>query len=127
MSDALKVALLGCGVVGSEVVRLLDDQADDLAARIGAPLELAGIAVRRPARHTDVPADLLTTDAAALIAWDDASVRWVGVDRSAWFGSPCKVAASGRGRRGSTIVCAGRHGDYSTTDRCGICVCLGIA
>jgi homoserine dehydrogenase len=71
MSDALKVALLGCGAVGSQVVRLLAEQADDLAARVGAPLELAGIAVRRPARHADLPADLLTTDADALVARDD--------------------------------------------------------
>jgi homoserine dehydrogenase len=49
MSDALRVALLGCGVVGSQVVRLLDEQADELAARVGVPLELAGVAVRRPA------------------------------------------------------------------------------
>ncbi|MGN6605457.1 MAG: homoserine dehydrogenase [Jatrophihabitans sp.] len=71
MSDALRVALLGCGVVGSQVVRLLDEQADDLAARIGAPLELAGVAVRRPAKHHDVPAELLTTDAEALVTRDD--------------------------------------------------------
>ena len=32
----LKVALLGCGVVGTEVARLLTEQADDLAARVGA-------------------------------------------------------------------------------------------
>lgn len=74
MSDALKIALLGCGVVGSEVVRLLDEQADDLAARVGAPLELAGIAVRRPARHSDVPAELLTTDAESLVARDDVDL-----------------------------------------------------
>ena len=43
----LKVALLGCGVVGSEVARLLTEQADDLALRVGAQLELVGIAVRR--------------------------------------------------------------------------------
>ena len=43
----LKVALLGCGVVGTEVARLLTEQADDLALRVGARLELAGIAVRR--------------------------------------------------------------------------------
>ena len=43
----LKVALLGCGSVGSQVARLLTEQADDLALRIGARLELAGIAVRR--------------------------------------------------------------------------------
>ena len=31
----LKVALLGCGVVGTEVARLLTEQADDLALRVG--------------------------------------------------------------------------------------------
>jgi homoserine dehydrogenase len=74
MSDALRVALLGCGVVGSSVARLLTDQADDLAARVGVPLELAGIAVRRPNRHPDVPQELLTTDAAALVARDDIDI-----------------------------------------------------
>ena len=67
----LRVALLGCGVVGSSVARLLTEQADDLAARVGVPLELAGIAVRRPNRHTDVPAELLTTDAHELVTRPD--------------------------------------------------------
>src|SRR5260370_9344210 len=44
---SLKVALLGCGVVGSQVARLLTEQGDDLAVRVGAGLELAGIAGRR--------------------------------------------------------------------------------
>jgi homoserine dehydrogenase len=70
----VKVALLGCGTVGSQVVRLLGEQAADLAARVGEPLELAGIAVRRPARHRDVPAGLLTTDAAALVERPDVDV-----------------------------------------------------
>jgi homoserine dehydrogenase len=48
MTKPLRVALLGCGNVGTEVARLLVEQADDLAARIGNPVELAGIAVRRP-------------------------------------------------------------------------------
>jgi len=74
MSDAIRIALLGCGVVGSQVVRLLEEQADDLAARVGAPLELAGVAVRRPARHQDLPPDLVTTDAAALVTRDDVDV-----------------------------------------------------
>jgi homoserine dehydrogenase len=72
--SALRVAVLGCGIVGSQVVRLLNEQADDLAARVGARLELAGVAVRRPARHTDVPAELLTTDAGALVARDDVDL-----------------------------------------------------
>ncbi|MGA4990972.1 homoserine dehydrogenase [Nonomuraea bangladeshensis] len=72
----LKVALLGCGVVGSQVIRLLHEQADDLAARVGAPLELAGVAVRRLGRKRDVEVDpaLLTTDAEALVARDDVDI-----------------------------------------------------
>lgn len=74
MNRPLRVALLGCGVVGSQVVRLLHEQAGDLAARVGVPLELAGIAVRRPQRHADVPPDLLTTDAEALVARADVDL-----------------------------------------------------
>jgi len=72
--SGIGVALLGCGVVGSQVARLLDEQAGDLAARVGAPVRLRGVAVRRPRRHPQVPADLLTTDAAALAARDDVDV-----------------------------------------------------
>ncbi|MEN3536136.1 homoserine dehydrogenase [Microbispora sp. ZYX-F-249] len=73
---ALRVALLGCGVVGSQVVRLLREQADDLAARVGAPLELAGVAVRRLGRKRDADVDpaLLTTDAEALVTRDDVDI-----------------------------------------------------
>ncbi|MGH6657292.1 MAG: homoserine dehydrogenase [Actinocrinis sp.] len=73
---ALKVALLGCGVVGSEVARLMTTTAADLAARIGAPLELAGIAVRRPNRVRDLPVDpaLFTTDALGLATRPDVDV-----------------------------------------------------
>lgn len=68
--------MLGCGSVGSQVVRLLGEQADDLAARVGARVELAGVAVRRldAPREVDVPAELLTTDAAALVARDDVDL-----------------------------------------------------
>src|SRR5919206_2590409 len=74
MSDALKVALLGCGTVGGAVLRLLTDQSDDLAARIGRPVEVAGVAVRRPDRHPGVPAGLLTTDAHELVTRDDVDL-----------------------------------------------------
>jgi homoserine dehydrogenase len=70
----LKVALLGCGTVGSAVLRLMSEQADDLAARIGRPVEVAGIAVRRPDHHPDVPAHLLTTDAEGLVTRDDVDL-----------------------------------------------------
>ncbi|MBD8870116.1 homoserine dehydrogenase [Nocardioides donggukensis] len=66
----LKVAVLGCGSVGSQVVRLLTEQADDLAARVGAPVELVGVAVRRldAPREVEVAPGLLTTDAHGLVS-----------------------------------------------------------
>jgi homoserine dehydrogenase len=72
----VRLALLGCGTVGAQVVRLLHEQAGDLAARVGAPVELAGIAVRRPGRVRDVPADpaLFTTDALGLVKRPDVDV-----------------------------------------------------
>ena len=69
------VALLGCGTVGSEVVRLLGLGADELAGRVGARLALRGVAVRR--RDVDRPGvdpALLTTDAQELVARDDVDV-----------------------------------------------------
>ncbi len=71
----LKVALLGCGVVGSEVARIMTTHADDLAARIGAPVELAGVAVRRPGKVREgIDPGLVTTDATALVKRGDIDV-----------------------------------------------------
>ncbi|MGH3325172.1 MAG: homoserine dehydrogenase [Streptomyces sp.] len=71
----LKVALLGCGVVGSEVARIMTTHADDLAARIGAPVELAGVAVRRPDRVREgIDPTLVTTDAVGLARREDVDV-----------------------------------------------------
>jgi len=72
----LRLALLGCGSVGSQVVRLLREQSTDLTARIGAPVELVGVAVRRPElqRDADVPRGLLTTDAEGLVGRGDVDL-----------------------------------------------------
>ncbi|MGR7023566.1 homoserine dehydrogenase [Geodermatophilus sp. URMC 62] len=70
----LKVALLGCGTVGSAVLRLVEEQADDLTARVGRPVEVVGVAVRRPDRHPGVPAAMLTTDAHGLVTRDDVDL-----------------------------------------------------
>jgi homoserine dehydrogenase len=76
VTDSLRVALLGCGVVGSDVVRLLHAHRDDIAQRVGVPIELAGIAVRRPARDRDLPVDpsLFTSDATALVSREDVDI-----------------------------------------------------
>ena len=73
----LRVALLGCGAVGSQVFRLLGEQAGDLAARVGAPLQVAGVAVRDPAgraRAAGVPDELITTDAMGLVTRPDVDI-----------------------------------------------------
>jgi homoserine dehydrogenase len=71
----LRVALLGCGVVGSEVARLITGQAEDLRARVGRPLELVGIAVRQYVRERPgIDPGLLTTDGEALVSRDDVDL-----------------------------------------------------
>ena len=76
----LRVALLGCGVVGTQVARLLTEQADDLASRVGAPLELVGIAVRDASAPRDAAVDrsLLTEDATSLVERADIVVEVMG-------------------------------------------------
>ncbi|MET9489820.1 homoserine dehydrogenase [Nocardia sp. NPDC006630] len=73
-SQTIGVAVLGRGTVGSEVVRLLLSDATELATRAGAPIVLRGVAVRHPERHRDLPDDLVTDDAAALIVRDDVDI-----------------------------------------------------
>jgi homoserine dehydrogenase len=71
----LKVALLGCGNVGSQVARLLREEADELTARIGARLEIAGIAVRRLSHpRPGIDPALLTTDPMELATRPDIDI-----------------------------------------------------
>jgi len=76
----LKVALLGCGNVGAQVARILLDDADMLASRAGARLELAGIAVRNidAPREVELPRELFTTDAETLVKDADLVIELMG-------------------------------------------------
>ena len=77
----LRIALLGCGVVGSSVARLLTEHAADLTARVGRPLEIVGVAVRRPGKDrsgTGVDASLFTTDAEDLVTRADVVIEVIG-------------------------------------------------
>ncbi|KUI30856.1 homoserine dehydrogenase [Mycobacterium sp. IS-1742] len=68
------VAVLGLGNVGSEVVRIIEQSAADLAARVGAPLVLRGVGVRRVADDRGVPADLLTDNVEELVSREDVDI-----------------------------------------------------
>ncbi|AUH69476.1 homoserine dehydrogenase [Gordonia sp. PS3] len=74
-SRPIGVAVLGMGNVGTEVVRILTQNAADLRARIGAPLVLRGVAVRDASRAREgVDPALLTDDPHSLVARDDVDM-----------------------------------------------------
>ena len=62
----LRVGMLGCGVVGGEVARLIVANQKDLTARSGAQLDLVKIGVRNLARP-NVAKDLLTNDLESIV------------------------------------------------------------
>lgn len=60
--------MLGCGVVGSNVARLLHEDSGDFAARSGATLTLAKVAVKNvSAKRDHVPASIITSDALSVV------------------------------------------------------------
>jgi homoserine dehydrogenase len=69
MSDPLNLALLGCGVVGGGVAKLLLEQRERLTSRAGGPLNLKRVVVRDPGkpRAVPLPPNLVSTDLQAAI------------------------------------------------------------
>lgn len=64
----LNIGMLGCGVVGSNVARLLKEDSGDFAARSGATLSLTKVAVRDTnAVREHVPAAIITSDANSVV------------------------------------------------------------
>lgn len=78
----VRVALLGCGSVGSQVAAALAEGSAtraELSARAGAEIELVGVAVRDAGRaRQGVDPALLTTDSAELVRRADVVVELVG-------------------------------------------------
>jgi len=75
-SRSVHVGLLGCGHVGSALVRLITENAGEIEARTGVRLEVTRVAVRNLARERDValPASVFTHDGAAVVTADDVDV-----------------------------------------------------
>lgn len=61
---SIAVGFLGCGTVGSAVLRLLDEHADEIADRSGCRFDVRRVAVRdlRRTRAVPLPADRFTSD-----------------------------------------------------------------
>ena len=69
------MGILGCGTVGSALLELLAERRGDIAARCGVALDPVAVAVRSPERpRPGVPAELLTGDAASVVAHPDVDV-----------------------------------------------------
>jgi homoserine dehydrogenase len=120
----LRVALLGCGVVGSAVATMLVEHEDELAARVGAPVELVGIAVRRAARDRSglpVDPDLFTTDADGLVTRADVVVEVIGGIEPA-RGLILRAMEHGASVVSANKVLLAEDGPslYAAADRCGV-------
>ncbi len=75
MSEPLKVALLGAGVVGSQVARIILNEEETLTQRIGRRLELVGIGVRSMDRERPgIDPALFTTDLDGLVSRGDLDI-----------------------------------------------------
>src|SRR6266478_1635151 len=69
------ICLLGCGIVGSGVAKILADQADLLKRRVGARFDIRHVVVRDLQKHKMKGGLPFTTNAPAAI--DDPSVQIV--------------------------------------------------
>jgi homoserine dehydrogenase len=103
----LRVAVLGAGTVGREVVRALLERPDSLRAADGAPLELAGVAVRDVARAVaaGIPEGLLTDAPAHLVADPEVHVivEVMGGDE------PARTLIAAALSAGKSVVTANKH------------------
>ena len=77
---SVRVALIGCGTVGTEVARLLLTHGDELTARVGDDVEFVGIAERSLDADRDpvIPRDLVTTDWRELVRRADVVIELIG-------------------------------------------------
>ncbi|MCU0704081.1 MAG: homoserine dehydrogenase [Fimbriiglobus sp.] len=77
MAEPLGVAVIGCGTVGTGVVKILTEQSGRLEQRSGRSIQLRRVVVRDPAkaRGVTLPSGILGTDVAAAVR--DPSVHVV--------------------------------------------------
>jgi len=72
----IRIGMLGCGTVGSAVVRMLAEHGDDIAMRAEVRLAVTRVAVRDVGRERDVPVsrEVFTTDASSIVADPDVDI-----------------------------------------------------
>jgi homoserine dehydrogenase len=105
--QSLRVAVLGAGTVGREVIRALVDRPAELTVDGRPALELAGVAVRDvdAAARRGLPAELLTDAPAHLVASGDADV----VVELMGGGEPARTLIAAALGAGVPVVTANKH------------------
>lgn len=76
MAEVIGVGMLGCGIVGSSVARIMHEHADEIADRVGARLDVRQVAVRNLAKERDVPIprELFTDDPRKVVSDPDVQI-----------------------------------------------------
>jgi homoserine dehydrogenase len=83
----LNIGLFGCGVVGSGVYRIIEEQRESIARQTGSLLDITRVCVLHPEkpRAVGVPQEIITTDSGSVL--DDPSIdiviEVIGGDRQA--------------------------------------------
>jgi homoserine dehydrogenase len=124
-ADELGVGLLGCGTVGSAVVRLLQTNAEQIRQRTGVAFRLAAVAAAHPSKPRDLRLEpgILTGDARAVVADErvDAVVEVIGGIE------PARTLLLDAIQRGKSVVTANkqlmaRHGPelFAAASRAGV-------
>jgi len=76
MGKQVNIGLIGCGIVGQGVVRLVRAEADEIERKTGLRLEIRRVADKDPAqaRKAEVPEDRITADAGEILGDKSISV-----------------------------------------------------
>jgi homoserine dehydrogenase len=72
----IRIGMIGCGVVGQGILRLLTENAPSLEGRLGGKIEVRRIAARDPSKERGpyVPMDLLTNDPLSVVNDPDVDI-----------------------------------------------------
>jgi homoserine dehydrogenase len=107
VSGPVRVGLLGCGNVGSALVRLVADHADLLEARAGVPIEIVRVAVRDLSKRREVKLapEVFTADGTSVV--EDPEVEIV-VETMGGL-EPARTLIVDALRRGKPVVTANKE------------------
>lgn len=106
MNEAIKVGVIGLGTVGQGVVRLLKNNADEIARRIGRPLTVTHVSVRDANKARDCDLTGIATLADPMQLARDADVDVI-VEAIGGISPACELIEAAVGR-GKSVVTANK-------------------